>query len=391
MHSGKLNSVFARKYVTMVLAISAVDLLLFLFFIFLSYLPTSPIIEAKKIEDICKNSSSIDRCFAQEFYGLTMKKNISFSKQTLVELQKLNSHALYCHIIAHFISQAETTKYPDKWEKLLIEQNPTECLGGYIHGILETHLKGQKVNSSLVGKVCSYKDKNTQINCVHTFGHMIIIDQMGDINKSTSICDLLPENMDSYECYSGVFMEFISRSGLKQHGIFEDPFRFDDKSVASMRAQCSLGKPDRQKACWGQMGTIYLAYFNEDLSRAIDACKKSLNSDFKEKCFEYIILRKLFNGEINNDKVKGICDLFKEAGESEEFCYSFSVSQALYSSPSYFQNAIKLCSELSPHTKYICLSEAFGVYIYVQKIVDKKFCQSFPKENALICLGEFGN
>lgn len=142
--------------------------------------------EGKKAEAIyvaCQSIAYKENCYADQLYALTKREKMEFAKQVLFELQKIDPlQARGCHLMAHKISYAEMEKDPSKWLILLRQQEPDLCTGGFLHGILEIHMKYDKnfnLTASQFPVICSNVKQTGILSCNHILGHLLLVEKGG--------------------------------------------------------------------------------------------------------------------------------------------------------------------------------------------------------------------
>src|SRR3989344_9660417 len=64
--------------------------------------------ESNKIEKTCSPETNRTFCYAKEFETLTTKTDYKFAYETLTLLQKKDTQAMRCHLVAHTITGTQT-------------------------------------------------------------------------------------------------------------------------------------------------------------------------------------------------------------------------------------------------------------------------------------------
>jgi hypothetical protein len=108
-----------------------------------------------------------------------------------------------------------------------------------MHGIIEGRGRADKnftINPDTAYAICKEIEINRpdkayfdiHKNCIHTIGHLILVQEGGDVDKSVNICNALTED-SKLHCLIAVFMENLQQQNLRVHDI-RNSLIFDDTS-----------------------------------------------------------------------------------------------------------------------------------------------------------------
>lgn len=251
--------------------------------------------QAVTIQKECTDLAYKERCYSKAFYDLTKSTDVSFARDTLKQLQQLDpKNSLGCHFIAHQIANAAVEKDPQNWNKLINQITPYECTGGYIHGMIEIHIREQgqniKLTSDVMNQVC--QKFNTGIilneyamrNCFHILGHISVAETAGDIDLSLKICDGFGSSYRRIECYGGVFMETMTRENLIAHGLSE-PFVWDEENTKKTEEVCRKYPGEYGSACWKDISYMYVSVSKNDPFELYKRCHRAPTESDAKECF----------------------------------------------------------------------------------------------------------
>lgn len=343
----------SSKKISAVVILGLISIMISLYYLSIHFF-NSPEMFAKIIFDDCKEKRDKKECYLGKFSKLG--NDIAFNKLVLTELQIFDKTALDCHIIAHKIGIVAVNKNPENWRKLLQDNaDYNQCLGGYAHGIIEGffYRENKKLDANLIEELCNSELENIRTNCLHIIGHLLLLQEKGDIKKALLICDKL---FDNYECYLGVFMEYTTRFGLIDHKIAE-AMDVNEKTINELESFCETLNTIAQKACASEMGRLYRIYHKGNFSKNIDSCFEMGGLENIKSCINFSLVSKL-GSEISYAKIIETCSYFSESKiYSKEQCILVSLSYVrTVRNNIEFNNIALLCQDRSIKRKRICNS-----------------------------------
>lgn len=261
----------------------------FLIFIFIST-PTSVKDRARLMVDKCIKNSKEEQCFANEFASLTQQFPLRYSLATLAEIQKSHTVQKGCHFIAHVIATEQVIKNNGDWEKTITQLPVNDCTGGFVMGTLEgAHYFDKKVilDAQTIPHICRKlttrtTQKHSDQICVHTTGHLLLIEKAGNVQTAVNECKNLPSQYQ-YECLSGTFMEDLFHRNLITHGIGK-PMAWDEKTFAKQQEVCETYTSIPAKACWRELSHMILSLAKKDLATISRLCLLASNELSQKAC-----------------------------------------------------------------------------------------------------------
>ena len=311
-------------------------------------------LQADKIALACQKIGSYENCYEEQFTDLTQRKDLFFSQKVLYKLWEIDSRTYVCHVIAHRISLAQVRKDPASWRKILNSIDPQSCSGGFYHGILEGHASFDpnfELNGAQIDKLC--RDKGSvysEGSCIHILGHILLVQFNGEISKAIGVCKHISLS-SSGQCYSGIFMENMTKQNLSEHGIAK-PFNWTKDSLKDMEKVCFQQEGDAANGCWGQMGHMYAAVYNDEPEIVFDACKKAPQKEFSTNCYLYAVA-KISVTRDSQSNINSICRVY-EGSTFFDTCVGRVISSLLQTSPKFYERGKKFCQSLSSKSQIKC-------------------------------------
>lgn len=309
--------------------------------------------DAREAYDECRELSGKEFCYATYFRNLTAATDWRHAFDTLHALQKIDSQANGCHLIAHGISRAETLKDPSTWREIM-NAAPQECSYGAAHGALEVHAASfpdGKLPATEIQTVCDNPDTN---NCTHILGHLLLVMKERDIASSLKACESLPHNATAkFECLTGVFMEEITANNLVEHGLADEsalnwPARFGE-----LQKLCSAQTGTDSAACWKEITHVAVVSLQEP-QKVFDFCETAPGARERYECANHAI--GILAGTMNFDfqRTRAICEAEVIDPGFKQNCYQ----QLIYSTVSTLPNAVpeaeRFCASLASEYRDSC-------------------------------------
>lgn len=305
----------------------------------------------------CKEDQS-DRCFKIFFDSFSKDHPLNDSINLLNELQKINSKTVYCHSIAHAIAVAEVKKDPKNWLEVFDRVPEGECSYGYFHGVVEGKYAEDNtftVNYDLINSICLRKSENhSRRGCAHAFGHLLLVQDSGEVSNSLQKCDKLDGEIQS-PCYQGIFMENIQTENLSFHGI-RSKKTWDDDFLNEETKFCEMFNGFKQAQCWVSLAPVILWVNHQDLSSSVQYCQTALDPSGKRLCIREVlgevVLRRLGNdsSDINSD----FCSLLLNQQEEYKNCVEDVLSYVLLTSKSYKKQMEGFCRNVKQEVRQVC-------------------------------------
>lgn len=349
--------------------------------------------QAQKIVNNCKSFNYKEQCYLDQFKLLTEKKDAEFAKKTLLELQNIDpANSRGCHLIAHYISIAETRKDPAKWLELLKNEDSNLCSGGFIHGILEVHIADEsdfELNSQTFSQICSQvKDKPKGLNsCYHNLGHLLLVQEQNNIDDSIKVCNQIAEGRLKYECLSGMFMENLTRLNLEAHGLGSIK-AWNQAFIDETEKLCQAYQGLPAQACWKEISYLYWSVNNRDPERLAEECKKAPNKASQDECYIYGAGNMTSSAYFKKENLKKLCTNYLQEPELYTRCGYQVVGAMLSNSLSYSDWAIEFCSNTEEDFKQRCFNR-MGIALdnaTVSKTQKQQICDNVPDSYKDYCL-----
>ena len=86
-------------------------------------------------------------------------------------------------------------------------------------------------------------------------GHLVLTKEQGELNDGLDICRLGIEKY-RYGCFTGVFMENLTRENLVDHG-YSEPIKWDQAALSAHKSLCSQYTGVVSRACWREVAHLF--------------------------------------------------------------------------------------------------------------------------------------
>lgn len=319
---------------------------------------------ARKIASNCQKSAFANECYKKNFFELSKKSDLDFSKNVLLAVQHKDPSTFSCHSIAHFMGRAQVEKNPSKWKEILAKEWPAECSGGYFHGIIETHFglnQGISLDGQEIESICKISSSlYTQNSCLHIFGHIIIVENYGDLEKSVKVCNQV-KSSSALHCYSGIFMENMVRENLKEHGISQQR-NWDQTFSQELESVCLKQIVLAKEACWGEMGFFYAELEDNQYISAYQDCLKAPEEKYREYCYLKAVMKISISTESHLLDNK-LCNSFISDDNKFEKCFKYALDASMRSSKKYENRNRIFCLGLPKKTFQLDCLEILNRYV----------------------------
>ncbi len=312
--------------------------------------------DARVIHTQCSQLSYREHCYANALYKQTAHTTLSHARKTLVYLQELDpQNALGCHFLAHRIAQAEVEKNPAGWQEVAKALTPYECTGGYIHGVIETHVASDpqfELTTDAMHAICgavAWDEGFSHRSCYHIMGHLLLTETLGNLTQALARCHPLTQNASVYECLSGTFMENLTRENLTAHGIAQKLI-WNEQAASEIEQLCSSHHGIEAKACWKELSYIYITISGADATSLYTLCKRAQDPNAITDCFIYGAGNMVNFRQFDKTRLPFVCTVLPAGSREEKRCLQQLVGSLLTSSPKNMQWATTLCQSSSNKT-----------------------------------------
>lgn len=348
--------------------------------------------EVERLYAACDRYSHKEQCYADGFYRLSQKTDLTFAKNILLALQRKDPRdARGCHLMAHKIAYAQMEKDPSKWKELLSKQDPNFCTGGFMHGILEKHMQADQkfgLTADQFPVICSIvKDQGT-LSCNHILGHLLLVEKGGYIDYALGICKDVTDNAARYECMSGVFMENLTRLNLVDHKLAK-PLPWNVENTKKIEALCSRHSGEQAEACWKEISYMYITISDEDPTGLYNKCYSLAQKNFQEACYIYGAGNMVVFSNFKAANLPRVCAPFIEKDwDMYDKCLGQITGSMMASSPEFRDNVISVCTTAARGYNAHCFRQ-IGYRLKRANLSDKQkreYCQNAPVDYKEDCI-----
>ena len=175
-----------------------------------------------------------------------------------------------CHLLAHFIGEAQAEKVGDITIAFL--SCPESCIQGCLHGVMEAHVATLDRNGleQDVTSLCAVHQGNLQRQCFHGVGHGLLANGYMSLTEAIEMCDS-GEAFFGEQCLLGLFME-----NMDQHLLS------DRQTLEQAIPNICYGIPDQYwNICIDAIGEGIMFYTGHNLKESLALCELLAESDHK--------------------------------------------------------------------------------------------------------------
>ncbi len=326
--------------------------------------------EAQKIDDECMHSDDKDHCYGNAIYQVTKKSDSKHAVKVLTDLQRINpQNTSGCHFMAHKISLAEVEKNPDQWKEIISQVSPSNCTGGYLHGVLEAHMATDPnfhIDEQTFIDICDYVFSTHKTwfawrGCVHNLGHLVLVETEGNIQDAVTVCDKISDSETKYECLSGTFMERVTAENLTAHGLVRRPESWDEPLAKSTEELCDMYEGMHARACWKVISYVYFATANHDPIGLYDKCKRAPTEEMQDECFIYGAGNMVVTTRFKQDNLRSVCHQFPVEHPLFKRCMNQILGSLLTSTTDNLNKTQSLCSKTYEIYKRTCYKNIVNI------------------------------
>lgn len=307
-----------------------------------------------------------ERCLISEFDKVSKKYDLKTSAEILKKLKSIDSDANYCHNIAHRIVRNEVNKDPKNWTNLLKDMDVASCSEGYFHGLIEGYMGVDPeftLTPSTMSDLCKKVEQQVPQEfqgaafkgCIHTASHLLLVAQLGDVNKSLDICRGFGKDMH-LECASGVFMEDAQRPNLETHG-FKSRVELGFQDANYYINYCNNFKDEEHTACWVNNSWIFYRLGKSDPEDMYSNCRQALSDEAFIRCYAsgeafFAVLN--YTGNHQGAKKIDYCHKIEDK-EKYQWCSQYVLDLMLRSGDYYNEFAYQYCDLINSEYQDKCV------------------------------------
>lgn len=347
---------------------------------------------AQKIDQGCQ-SQSRENCYKNAFTSLVKNKGFIFAEKTLYALQDIDQNLRHCHVLSHHIGNMAVRITPEKWQDLIAEVNVETCGAGFLHGMIEAHVGDNpdfEINKNTINQLCNQDKKDhRERTCHHIMGHLSVIENQGDYEKSLPACEEIDLYINQRECFTGIFMEDSFKLGLVEHGFATLPTR-DKERMEKQKKRCFKYSGVVAQSCWIDLAEIFVELYDYNQQSAYNSCNLAPEQEAKKLCYQKaIILMAVSPNYDSKEKLVGECVPFVNNDKDYKQCIYFIVHSLMHYSPKFADRGIKLCNSIESKYKEYCFNE-LGTTMKMnvfEKNEREKLCSGTPDEYKKLCTG----
>jgi len=312
---------------------------------------------ASEIIKLCSKEQFTPNCYDREVPKLMKYLSMEETFDVVRLIQENNREYLFCHVVAHEISDIETKKDPDKWMDVVSRCPVTMCNNGCPHGAIMQRFQSEVLSEKQIiqalpelKNVCEPRGSwnPTEVErsmCYHSIGHIAMYITGADIDKSLELCkeiNIKEDGRNYYQtCVQGIFM-------IVFQGIEPDDFAL----VADIKPE----KDELNEFCGQYKGTEFFAcrteawplFYNEikQPEGLVNFCSFTDDPWGQTWCYgtgiSLISLELLEFGE--NPGVEAVSNYCKALPDNRQAqCFANAASRFVQVDPKYTAQSVALC------------------------------------------------
>jgi hypothetical protein len=221
------------------------------------------------------------------------------------------------------------------------------------------------LNANSINNLCESLSNNPKISikgntvvkvCPHAIGHMILVQEEGDLDSSINICKNVKDRF-RIDCYLGIFMENTLRDNLSEHGIAQK-INWDGKNLLILRSSC-LKYLDQKisSACLQGITPAVATIFQNNLPGLKNFCKSLPKSEQKMCLYRGIGEISLWNHGANvSADLRAYCNNFTTP-DDYHICTEAVGFYFVSSRPEQTKDLITFCKSANFNEKENCLGK----------------------------------
>jgi len=240
-------------------------------------------------------------CLGPYFENLTMQTS---AKTAVSEASKLKQQRLVsdCHILTHFIGEANLEKHDFDIGGAIASCAVGECRYGCVHGAVERYSRNEPDPYEFISKISDMcesleGDFAQKMNCAHGVGHGLFTHNYLSPQEAIYACEALGEQWTPF-CIDGVAMQNVDQYlHLDEEGLREvipricAPFKLEGRQISV---------PHRlMNYCVTRMASGLLFYTGYDIERSEALCEELPQDVDRSVCkdgmYEHIARKKPSN------------------------------------------------------------------------------------------------
>ena len=246
-----------------------------------------------------------------------------------------------CHPVVHAIGHAAFARFKDFTTAMKYQSDV--CNSGYIHGVLESYLKGKDITRAIQTVCLPAKEGSFAFwQCLHGVGHGVMFYTDNNLPKSLELCNGYRSAYSRDACASGVFMENFNSDELTHFSKYV--------SVTDPLFPCSLQEQQHKINCYFHTPIYYLFLHPNQFEDALTVCGRA-EAAYRYNCAYGVGFQTLKRNVDNPKFVEKICET--QTGDLRSGCIGgmvgFYVNQ--YAS---LARAAELCQEVSFWNREAC-------------------------------------
>lgn len=312
-------------------------------------------IVANNILAKCSANQNPESCYAKEFVPIAEKQGPNFSFEVLFVLQKKDSKAIGCHLIAHGIGLGTYQYDPSNWQSEIRNIN-SACSYGAIHGIIENYiasLPDRKLSIEIIPNICGERPR---ADCNHIIGHLILVETKADVNNALDMCDIFKkDSVQLNHCYTGVFMEYQTALNLIEHGLAPRSWLNWPVRVPELEKMCRKYNGNKAIACWKEIVHAVAVKYKNNAQEVFTFCDSAPIKEAAFQCKSHSIGIMAATFDFDYHRTRSMCEVNKKDFAFINHCYSALVASTLSTIPRAIEESRKFCDSIDIEYQQDCM------------------------------------
>ncbi len=350
---------------------------------------------SRRILASCKTEQDRSSCYDRAVPLLLGRLTMEQAFRVLERLQNADPAYLYCHVVAHKLSFAESARDPSRWKDVLTRCPSARCNYGCLHGSLMQRFQNEVLTDQQITEaradlrsVCESRPGffPTQLDrsmCYHAMGHLAMFLTGADLDRASSVCYKLTDGLEGYDllgtCLEGVFMT-VFQGVEPEDFVLVIKIKPRPEEVATF---CGRQDDRERRACFRESYPLFANQMQTpEGGKAF--CSYAWDEESREDCFRILITVLTTNWFSEKDGQENLASYCRGIPpEYGERCYAWAATRLVQIDPiRQLTEAVAVCNRLAGFGDATpCFADlvAYADQSFHPEALDRtRYCQKLP-------------
>ncbi len=304
----------------------------------------------------CAQVAYAPSCYDEEIPKLMNHISMEEAFEVTRLVQAKDQRYLYCHVLAHNLSLAETNKDITKWKDVVTRCPTTFCNNGCQHGALMRRFNAESLTDAQIEEVkpdltsvCeprgTWNPREIERSmCYHALGHLNMFITKADIPKSVQLCDEIAIKSDgrnyAQTCTQGVLMSVYQPLEPEDYALVKGLTPTKD----GVDAFCAQFTGEAWFACHSESWPLFRQDINDPYG-LMRFCSYTDDPGKKQNCIATALSILTVSMVVDRggqlDALKTYCDQLPNVQKGQ--CFAAAAFRLIQIDPRFTQKAIEAC------------------------------------------------